>query len=140
MRSNLSTTVEFLVKFDVSKILLSNNIESVKVDWSFGGILELIIIPVCSVGFSDNSNFQGVEALVFKGVFGFFGSWVSADVFFLFSKVLFLFSSIISASFGLFLAWLQVTVFLSNYLSYFLQTFALKNLTIRNKILIIFTS
>ena len=46
MQSNLSTTVEFPVKFDVSKILLSNNIESAKVDWSFGGILELIIILV----------------------------------------------------------------------------------------------
>ena len=46
MRSNLSTIEEFPVKFDVSKILLSNNIESVKVDRSFGGILELIIILV----------------------------------------------------------------------------------------------
>ena len=43
MRSNLSGIVEFPVKFDVSKILLWNNIESVKVDWSFGGILEIII-------------------------------------------------------------------------------------------------
>ena len=43
VQSNLSMTVEFPVEFEVSKILWSNNTEFIKISWSFGDRLELII-------------------------------------------------------------------------------------------------